>query len=153
MKTVSPSFSQCFAMAPALRAARHCPPYARFFDDVPGSPPRIAQRGRRRPPARGSGWITAYVTPFLMERLREASKGKVSSAAVTASKREELKPPVASRTPSRPAASMPALPHSIASSSVAPSLMPADPVLARKFVSVGCPLIAGGLVILLLLVA
>jgi hypothetical protein len=58
--------------------------------------------------AQAQAQVEAAYDAVLMERLRERQQGKVSSAAVTASKREEVKPAVAVRTPSRP--SLPALP-------------------------------------------
>ena len=75
------------------------------FDEVQ------AARRERLAALEGDGQAQAQVEAaydaVLMERLRERQQGKVSSAAVTASKREELKP-AAVRTPSRP--SLPALP-------------------------------------------
>ncbi|MCT0229539.1 CPP1-like family protein [Synechococcus sp. CS-1324] len=97
---------------------------------------------------------TAY-DAVLMERLRERQQGKVSSAAMTASKREEVKPAIVGRTPSRP--SLPALP-------AMPQLAGAKLKLPRPSFSLPSlalavgrerwfPLVANGLLILLLLVA
>ncbi|APD47516.1 CPP1-like family protein [Synechococcus sp. CS-602] len=144
--------------APFPSAADGASPYERLgiapdasFDDVQAARKDRLSAVGDDPQARAQV-ETAY-DAVLMERLRERQQGKVSSAAVTASKREELKPAVASRTPSRPSLpAMPALPQLSGVKLSRPSLSLPTLVLAenreRWF-----PLIAGGLVILLLLVA
>ncbi|MCP9799876.1 CPP1-like family protein [Synechococcus sp. RedBA-s] len=96
--------------------------------------------------------VEAAYDAVLMERLRERQQGKVSSAAVTASKREEVKP-AAARVPSRPSLpQLPSLPQfSGANKLQAPSLSMPTIALAegreRWF-----PLVADGLLLLLVLV-
>jgi hypothetical protein len=96
--------------------------------------------------------VEAAYDAVLMERLRERQQGKVSSAAVSASKREEIKPPVA-RVPSRPALpQLPSLPQFSGGNKLqAPSFSLPNIALAdgreRWF-----PLVADGLLLLLLLV-
>ncbi|MCX5931439.1 MAG: CPP1-like family protein [Cyanobacteria bacterium] len=96
--------------------------------------------------------VEAAYDAVLMERLRERQQGKVSSAAVTASKREEVKPAPA-RVPTRPSLpQLPSLPQfSGANKLQAPSLSLPTIALAegreRWF-----PLVADGLLLLLVLV-
>jgi len=96
--------------------------------------------------------VEAAYDAVLMERLRERQQGKVSSAAVTASKREEIKP-AAARVPSRPSLpQLPSLPQFSGGNKLqAPNLSMPTIALAegreRWF-----PLVANGLLLLLVLV-
>jgi hypothetical protein len=98
--------------APSSSAADGSSPYERLgiapdasFDEVQAArDARLAGVGED-PQARAR--IEAAYDAVLMERLRERQQGRVSSAALSASKREEVKPVVA-RTPTRPV--LPALP-------------------------------------------
>ncbi len=95
--------------------------------------------------------IEAAYDAVLMERLKERQQGRVSSAAVSASKREEAKPAAAARPPAQPALpALPSLPQLPGGKLQAPSLsMPALELAdgrERWF-----PLVADGLLLLLLL--
>ncbi len=96
--------------------------------------------------------VEAAYDAVLMERLRERQQGKVSSAALSASKREEVKPAATPRSPSRPALpSLPSLPQLPGGSKLqAPSFSLPNLALAegreRWF-----PLLADGLLLVLVL--
>ncbi|MGB5241019.1 MAG: CPP1-like family protein [Prochlorococcaceae cyanobacterium] len=120
------------------------------FDEVQAARQHQLEAVADDPQARAR--VEAAYDAVLMERLRERQQGKVSSAAVTASKREEIKPPVA-RVPSRPALpQLPSLPQFSGGNKLqAPSFSLPSVSLAegreRWF-----PLLADGLLLLLLLV-
>lgn len=120
------------------------------FDEVQAARQQQLEAVADDPQARAR--VEAAYDAVLMERLRERQQGKVSSAAATASKREEIKPPVA-RVPSRPALpQLPSLPQFSGGNKLqAPSFSLPSVSLAegreRWF-----PLLADGLLLLLLLV-
>ena len=120
------------------------------FDEVQAARQQQLEAVADDPQARAR--VEAADDAVQMERLRERQQGKVSSAAVTASKREEIKPPVA-RVPSRPALpQLPSLPQFSGGNKLqAPSFTLPSVSLAegreRWF-----PLLADGLLLLLLLV-
>lgn len=98
--------------APSSSAAGGSSPYELLgiapdasFDEVQAARDSTLAAVGDDPQARAR--VEAAYDAVLMERLRERQQGRVSSAALSASKREEVKPVVA-RTPSRPA--LPALP-------------------------------------------
>ena len=143
--------------APPPSGADGSSPYERLgitadasFDEV-----QAARRDRLAALAGdGQAQVETAYDAVLMERLRERQQGKVSSAAMTASKREEVKPAIVGRTPSRP--SLPALP-------ALPQLPGAKLKLVRPSLSLPSlalaegrerwfPLVASGLLVLLLLV-
>jgi hypothetical protein len=120
------------------------------FDDVQTA--RRQQLAAVEGDAQAQAQVEAAYDAVLMERLRERQQGKVSSAAVTASKREELKPAAAVRTPSRPSLpALPALPQISGANLKRPTLSLPTLTMAtgreRWF-----PLLGIGLLLLLLLV-
>lgn len=120
------------------------------FDEVQAARQHQLETVGDDPQARAR--VEAAYDAVLMERLRERQQGKVSSAAVTASKREELKP-VPARIPSRPSLpQLPSLPQINGGNKLqAPSFSMPSFALAegreRWF-----PLVADGLLLLLVLI-
>jgi hypothetical protein len=142
--------------APSSSAADGSSPYERLgiapdasFDEVQAARDRRLEAVGDDPQARAR--VEADYDAVLMERLRERQQGRVSSAALSASKREELKP-AAVRAPSRPSLpALPALPQLPGGKLSRPSF-----ALPRLSLAEGrerwFPLLADGVLVLLLLV-
>ncbi len=122
------------------------------FDEVQQARQTCLERVGDDPMARAR--VEAAYDAVLMERLRERQQGRVSSAALSASKREEIKPVAAPRTPSRPA--LPALP-SLPQLSAGGRLQAPSFSLPALSLATGrerwFPLISSGVLLALLLVA
>jgi hypothetical protein len=121
------------------------------FDDVQGARQHCLDAVGDDPQARAR--VEAAYDAVLMERLRERQQGRVSSAALSASKREEVKPAVIARAPSRPALpALPSLPQLSGGKLTRPRFSMPRLVLAEgreRWV----PLAGQGVVLLLLLVS